>query len=524
MLRIKNIKRSPKVGQDFYKKEIQKILKLKDDEFTWEVHQESLDARRKDNIFYLGQVNVWPKIKISKKIIDRGKYIEEIEEESYSIPKLSSSIQPVVVGSGPCGLFASYVLAKAGLKPILLERGKRVEERIKDVENFWQGGVLSLDSNVQFGEGGAGTFSDGKLTSRSKDPRGRLIIDKFIEFGAPKEISYMKKPHIGTDRLRKVLIDFRKELIDLGCEIHFEEKFMGIKKENKQYKIETEKATYKSPILILALGHSARDTFEFLYEFGLEMESKSFAVGFRIEQSQEIINLRQNGEKFKDYLPPAEYALTHQAGDIGCYTFCMCPGGHVVAAASEQGHLVVNGMSFYNRDGSNANAAILATVDKNIFGEGVLAGMDFQRKIEKKAFEMAGKNYNAPVQKVEDYLSYKKTEKLGELEATYKPNVSFCDLNEMYPKKINDSIHEALRNMDKKIPGFASGDAILTGVETRSSSPVRLLRDKNSLESISHPGIYPAGEGAGYAGGIISSAIDGIRIAEKVIEKLQKKA
>lgn len=524
MLRIKNIKRSPKLGQDFYEKEIEKILGLKKGDYRWAIHQESLDARKKDNIFFLASINVWPKLPISPKRYGKNKNVEEIQEEIYSIPFIGprEHVQPIVVGAGPCGLFAAYILAQAGLKPILLERGKRVEERIRDVEDFWKGGPLDVNSNVQFGEGGAGTFSDGKLTSRSKDPRGRFVNETFVKFGAPDRIAYMKKPHIGTDRLRKVLVNLRKELLDLGCQIHFQEELLSWEEEDNFYRVKTNKGQYLASHLILALGHSARNTFEAIHGLGLKMEAKPFAVGFRIEQSQDMINNRQHGQIFKDFLPPAEYSLTHQAGEIGCYTFCMCPGGYVVAASSEEGRLVVNGMSYLDRGGANANAAILATVDESIFGPGLFSGMEFQRSIEEKAFALGGGDYKAPCQRAEDYLRGIVSPGQGDLVPSYKPGVKYVDLNQIYPEKINQALQEALKAMDKKIPGFASGQALLTGVETRSSSPVRIVRDLESLESISHPRIYPGGEGAGYAGGIVSSAIDGIRIAEKIIENMGK--
>lgn len=520
MLRIKNIKRSPKVGLDFYEKEICQILRLKKDQFNWEIYQESLDARKKDKVFFVAQINVWPKKELSRKFLNKLKNVELVENVEYTFKKVQSKIRPVIVGSGPCGLFAAYILAEAGLKPILLEKGKPVEQRILDVEEFWKSGSLNSSSNVQFGEGGAGTFSDGKLTSRSKDPRGRLILKKFVEFGAPEEILYMKKPHVGTDRLRKVLIKFRKKLLELGCEIRFEEEFLNLKKIGDSYEVKTSKGVYETSALILALGHSARDTFELLYKFGLRMESKPFAVGFRIEQKQEVVNERQYGKKFMDYLPPAEYALTHQSGDIGCYTFCMCPGGYVVGASSEEGHLVVNGMSYKSRNGDNANAAILASIDEEIFGQGVLDGIKFQREIEKKAYKLGGESYLAPVEKVEDFLNRVNDPLEDGVQPTYKPGVKYVDLNQIYPEKINEALREALIAMDEKMVGFSSKGAVLTGVETRSSSPVRLVRDRDNLMSVSHKGIYPAGEGAGYAGGIISSAIDGIRVAEAVLKNI----
>ncbi|MCD1146657.1 FAD-dependent oxidoreductase [Peptoniphilus sp. KCTC 25270] len=519
MLRIRNIRRKPSESMEIYEKEIGKILRLGKEDFTWELHQESLDARKKHDVHYMGQLNVWPKKEISKKFIEKKKNIDFAKEVHYEFLKSEKEIRPIIVGSGPCGLFAAYVLAKSGLKPILLERGEKVEDRIHSVENFWDTGTLNPKSNVQFGEGGAGTFSDGKLTSRSKDPKGKLVLDTFVEMGAPKEILYMKKPHIGTDRLRKVLISFRKELLAMGAEIHFQEQVLLIEKREEKYQVKTEKGEYESEALVLALGHSARDTFEMLFEKKLAMESKPFAVGFRIEQNQEAVNLQQYGEIFKDQLPPAEYALTYQAGDFGCYTFCMCPGGYVVAAASEEGRLVVNGMSYYKRDGNNANAAILATVDEKIFGKGALAGMEFQREMEEKAFVLGGSNYKAPAQRVGDYLAKKRSQGEGKVLPTYEPGVSYTDLNGLYPEVVNQAIHKALMGMEKKMKGFAGEDSLLTGVETRSSSPVRLIRDKETLESISHENIYPAGEGAGYAGGIVSSAIDGIRVAEKIIEK-----
>ena len=450
---------------------------------------------------------------ITDKKVKKNKQVTVVEEKEYDLSPIHSDARPVIVGAGPAGLFCAYVLAKRGIRPILLERGDAVEERVKKVEAFWNGGEPDTESNVQFGEGGAGTFSDGKLTSRSKDPRGRLVLELFSRLSKDESILYKKKPHVGTDALRKVLIALRKELLDMGCEIRFNTRFEGFQKVEKGYRIATSGGEFDSEYLILALGHSARDTFEYLEKAGMAMESKPFAVGFRIESDQGKIDENQYGDMC-GYLPAADYQVSAQIEGRGVYSFCMCPGGKVVASQSEEHTIVINGMSYKARDGKNANAAILVTIDESIYGEGVMAGVEFQRMIEKKAYDMSG-SYKAPTQSVASYLGEEDEETVA---PTYLPGTYATDLHNLYPKALDDTLTEGLRQIGGYFPALTEG-AILTAPETRSSSPVRLTRDKESLESLHYENIYPAGEGAGYAGGIVSSAIDGMRIAEKIIEK-----
>lgn len=506
--RINDLNRPIDSEVSFYEREISKRLGLSPDQFSWRRHRESIDARKGRKMRFNASVDVETDYKIKK---DRR--IVAVEEKAYDLAPIRSDARPVIVGAGPAGLFCAYVLAKRGVAPIVIERGDAVEERIGCVERFWSEGILDEESNVQFGEGGAGTFSDGKLTSRSKDPRGRFVLEAFARLAKDESILYKKKPHVGTDVLREVLVALRGELEDLGAEFHFRTRFEDFKREEDHYRIKTSGGIFDTPYLVLALGHSARDTFEILDKKGLAMEAKPFAVGFRIEQPQDAIDKNQYGE-MADHLPPASYQATAKVGDRGVYSFCMCPGGRVVAAASEKGGVVTNGMSEKARDGKNANAAILVTVDGSIYGEGTLAGIRFQREIERKVFAMSG-SYAAPVQSAASYLG---REERGSVSPSYAPKTFHADLHGIYPDALDRALVAGLEKMGRYFPALLDR-AILTAPETRSSSPVRLVREKDSLESVSHPDLYPAGEGAGYAGGIVSSAIDGMRIAEKIIAK-----
>ncbi|MDD7363585.1 MAG: FAD-binding protein [Peptoniphilus sp.] len=508
--RINNLSRPIDSEPAYYEREISKILGIEPSAFTWNRHRESIDARKRHTMCFNASVDVETDRRVKK-----SKRVTVIHEEPYDFSPVQSDARPVIVGAGPAGLFCAYTLAKRGIAPIIVERGDAVEERVKKVETFWNGGALDPESNVQFGEGGAGTFSDGKLTSRSKDARGRLVLELFSRLAKDKSILYKKKPHVGTDALRAVLVELRRELEAMGAEFLFRTRFKGFKREGGGYLVSTSGGVYRTDYLVLALGHSSRDTFEMLYDEGLSMESKPFAVGFRIEQSQKAIDENQYGE-MASLLPAAEYQVTAKVGDRGVYSFCMCPGGRVVAAASEEGEVVTNGMSFKARDGANANAAILATIDESVYGEGVMAGVDFQRRIEKKVYAMSN-SYRAPVQSVASYLGREETDTVA---PTYLPGTYPADLHAIYPEALDKTLAEGLAKMGSYFPALLEG-AVLTAPETRSSSPVRLKRDKMSLESLSHENLYPAGEGAGYAGGIVSSAIDGIRIAEKIIEKEQ---
>ncbi len=506
--RINNLHRPIDSKPEAYEAEIEKITGLKPGDYTWSRHRESIDARKGRTMRFIAAVDVTTDKKVRK-----NKQILPVKEMPYDLSPIQSTEKPVVVGAGPAGLFCAWVLAKRGMAPILLERGDGVEDRVKKVEAFWKTGELDPESNVQFGEGGAGTFSDGKLTSRSKDPRGRTVLELFSRLAEDESILYKKKPHVGTDALRKVLVLLRKELEAMGAEIHFRTRLTSLVKENDGYSLSTNKGDFRSKYVVLALGHSARDSFYMLHEKGVAMEQKPFAVGFRIEEPQAAIDKSQYGDNHR-FLPAADYSLTAKVEEKGVYTFCMCPGGKVVAAASEAGGVVTNGMSYKARDGENANAAVLVTIDDTTYGEGILAGVAFQREIEQKVFAMTN-SYKAPVESVSSYLYGEET---GGVEPTYKPGTFEADLHTIYPEALDRALTEGLKDMGRRFPALLD-KAMLTAPETRSSSPVRITRDSASLESVSHENLYPAGEGAGYAGGIVSSAMDGMRVAEKIIEK-----
>ena len=490
------------------------------------IRRKSLDARKKDDIHYIYTIDVElaEGDKIIKNIKKRkgGADISISPYKKYELPEgeINEGKRPVVAGFGPAGMFAALVLAEKGMCPIVIERGKDVDSRTEDVEKWWNGGKFDPESNVQFGEGGAGTFSDGKLTTRIKDPRSSFVTDEFIEAGAPEEIAYEAKPHIGTDKLKGVVKNIRKKIIELGGEVRFECRLSAIEStDGRVTAVITDKGKIETDSLVLAVGHSARDTFYELAEEGITLEKKPFAVGVRIEHRQSNISRAQYGEAAKT-LPPADYMLTYttKAGR-GVYTFCMCPGGYVVAAASEEGRLVVNGMSEYARDSQNANSALLVQVGPEDFpSDNVLAGVEFQRRIEEKAFKAGGEDYSAPIQRLGDFMEGRVSEKEGDVHHSYRPSTRFADLNDVLPEFVCDSIKEAIPSLGRKLSGFDSPDAIMTGAETRSSSPVRIVRDESG-QSVSLKGLYPTGEGAGYAGGIVSAAVDGVRQAENIIKE-----
>jgi uncharacterized FAD-dependent dehydrogenase len=438
----------------------------------------------------------------------------------------SPKTRPVVIGTGPCGLFAGLSLARMGFKPIILERGKIVRERTQDVWAFWRQRQLKPESNVQFGEGGAGTFSDGKLHTGIKD-RGhhiRQILKDFVDCGAPEEIIYISKPHIGTLRLVKVVENLRAKILELGGDIRFDSHVMDIVIENGTVRGVTlaDGEQTAADHVILAVGHSARDTFEMLHRRGVHIEPKPFSIGFRIEHPQHVIDVCRLGKHAGNpLLGAADYKLVHHCkSGRDVYSFCMCPGGQVVAATSEEGRVVTNGMSHYSRNERNANAGIVVGITPADFGaDHPLAGIALQRELEEKAFRLGGANYNAPAQLVRDFLAGRPSTGPGSVIPSYTPGVTWTDLSNALPDYAIAAIHEAILAFDKTLKGFAMDDAVLTGVETRTSSPIRIARNEN-FESVNTTGLYPAGEGAGFAGGIISAAVDGMKVAEAVARKV----
>ena len=518
MIRIKDIKiREDLTNEQVFQKAISKN-KIKIEEVKkWYIYKKSIDARKKDDIYYNYTIDI--ELKDSKK---ERKY-EQVEEYRFKEiqVKRESEYSPVIIGAGPAGLFAGLILIENGLKPIILERGKKVEERIKDIEDFIQNKNFNIASNIQFGEGGAGTFSDGKLnTGNSGGIYSRKVLEEFVRFGAPEEILYTAKPHIGTDNLRNIVKNIREYIISKGGQVIFNEQVTDFEIEEGKIKAVKCSKRIETDSVILAIGHSARDTFKKLYELGVEIQPKNFAVGVRIEHLQQDINKAQYGNQSNLKLPTADYKLVYHAKNgRTCYTFCMCPGGQVMASNSEENTIVTNGMSNFARDGKNANSALLVNVTVDDYYKNTpLDGMYFQEELEKKAFELGGNNYNAPAQKVGDFLEGKETLEFGKVQPTYMPGVTGADLNKILPQFVSETLKEGINELDKKLHGFADKEAVLTGVETRSSSPVQIIRDKENLNSVNIQGLYPCGEGAGYAGGIMTAAIDGIKCAIKILE------
>ena len=497
--------------------------------------KKSFDARKKDDLHYICSAAFdvsgnEAQIMKSSRSQDVSLYKDEAEEYSRSIPQLqlpSESDRPVIVGFGPAGMFAALVLAKAGLRPIVIERGKKASDRKESIENLRRNGILDPESNVQFGEGGAGTFSDGKLNTGTHDSRISYVLREFFRHGAKENILYDSKPHIGTDILINVVQNIREEIISLGGDVRFETRLERITlSEGRVTGIEvsshSEKQLVSCSRLILAIGHSARDTFEMLLKAGVPMERKAFSMGARIEHLQKDINAAQYGKNSS--LPmAADYSLSVHLPDLpGVYTFCMCPGGEVFAAASEEGGVCTNGMSYSSRNGENANSALLVSLQPEDFPyDGVLAGMLWQREIEQRAFSCAGRNYSAPSQLVGDFLSGRPSTGAGKVKPSYLPGVAWGDLHEVLPEKITSAMEKAIPELGRKLSGFDDPEAVLTAPECRSSSPVRILRGKNLQSEIA--GLFPCGEGAGYAGGITSAAVDGIRCAEMIIEEMNHK-
>lgn len=517
MLLIKNIKLGIDEDQrQSLSKAVQKRLFL-NASVPYRIYKKSIDARKKDRITFVYQVTVeGVPIKNKKKWKDVSvmEPLSDLRERKLNSP--SDSV--LIVGAGPAGLFAALLFSHFGYSTTLLERGKPIFERSEDVESFWAGGELNPESNVQFGLGGAGTFSDGKLTSRSDHPLGHLVSQLFVEHGAPQEILYEQYPHIGTDILRTVVSNMAQSIRNNGASIHYNTRMDElIIKDGQAIGVNTPNGPYYADHIVLALGNSARESFRMLHEKGVAMESKPLAVGFRIEHPQLDINHHQYGDAWNHpRLGAANYRLTHRSKEEerGVYTFCMCPGGRVVSATSVLEHLVVNGMSYHQRDLTNANSAVIANISPRDYGEGVLAAMEYQEMIEKKAFQLGGGNYSAPVQRVEDFILKRKTQALGTVLPSYTPGVCLADLSRLYSPSITEALREALVAFERKLKPFGNPDAILTGVETRTSSPVRILRDPETMVSLNIKNLYPIGEGAGYAGGITSSAIDGLRLVE----------
>ena len=526
-LRINNISLLLDEDLSLLNKKVAKKLRIDEKNIrNVKIIKESLDARKKNQIKFNYALDV--EVENEKAVLNRIKDNDvKLNEEDYipEIPFGSEKLttRPVVVGLGPSGLFAALMLAEKGYKPLVIERGEDVDNRSKSVDLFWDKGILNVNSNVQFGEGGAGAFSDGKLTTRIKDKRCDYVLKELVRGGAPEEITYVGKPHIGTDLLKGVVKNIRERIKSLGGEVWFTSKLEYIKsKDNKVKSIIVNGEEIPCEVLILALGHSARDTYEMLYDIGVFMEPKAFAIGVRIEHPQGLINESQYGcYANHPKLKAAEYRLTHQSQDSGraIYSFCMCPGGVVVAASSEENRLVSNGMSYHARDKENANSALVVTVGPDDFeGSSPLRAMEFQRHYEGLAYKLGGGNYKAPVQLVGDFMKDKVSTKIGTVKPSFTRGYEFKDLRECLPNYVSDTLKEGIVAFDKKIKGYGDNDAVLTGIETRTSAPVRITRNEN-LESISLTGLYPAGEGAGFAGGIISAAVDGIKVAEKIISK-----
>lgn len=505
-----------------------KLGLIRDNISNFKILSKSIDARksRQGELFFIYTIELnYPKdlTKVKSKWQVSKVSEKHIVPSSYKGSKKNFHKSPIIVGFGPAGIFVALKLAQLGANPIVLERGQDVISRKEDIDSFWNNGNLQVNSNVQFGEGGAGSFSDGKLTTRVKDPLNREILQCFVDHGAPEEILYLHKPHIGTDILRNVIKNIRKEIISLGGQVLFNscmtdiiiegQKIVGVEVNNKD--------SYETEHLILAIGHSARDTYELINKKKINLEAKGFAIGLRIEHPQSLINKAQYGEHWQSpHLKAADYQLTYRDEETGrgVYSFCMCPGGFVIASSSGEGGVVTNGMSYYSRGEENANSAIVVNINPADFHYDPIKGIEFQRKYERLAFELGGKNYNAPIQLVGDFLENRESVAIGEVKPTYTPGVTLSNVALALPHYVSNSIRHALPHFNQKLKGFSTYDAILTGVETRTSSPLRILRDKTTRESLNIKGLYPIGEGAGYAGGIMSAALDGLKCAYTLCE------
>ena len=532
MIRINQMKLNIEHTSDDFEHKILKTLCIKKEELQgFQIRKQSIDARKKPVLYYVYSVDVQVRDETKvKKTVKNNQIQFQVKPDSYHFEVKGTkelTHRPVIIGTGPAGLFCGYMLAAHGYQPILLERGADVDQRTKDVETFWENGRLNLSSNVQFGEGGAGTFSDGKLNTLVKDKFGRNheVLRIFAEHGAPESITYESKPHIGTDVLSAVVKEMRKYICAHGGEVRFHSQVTDIQthSDNGQ-KILRKLKIYDSQkkeiylldtdLAVFAIGHSARDTFSMLYQHGLPMQPKAFAVGVRIEHPQEMINQDQYGKNYPSFLPAAPYKLTANLDNgRGVYTFCMCPGGYVVNASSEEHRLAVNGMSYSRRDSQNANTAVIVTVSPDDFGsDHPLAGVEFQRKLEEAAY-LEG-NGKVPVQLFGDFCENRPSVQLGTVTPHIKGMYQLANVRNIFPEFIAESLTEGIQIFDHKLPGYARCDAVISGVESRTSSPVRLIRDQSLQSEIR--GIYPCGEGAGYAGGITSAAMDGIKAAEMI--------
>ena len=520
---VKNIKASLNDEVDYLKFSVAKKLKISTDEIlSFKIIKESIDARKKSRIHLV--YNVMIEIASKRKDIFTDNDVRQIEENDECIlskGNIKLKHRPIVIGSGPAGLFAGLTLAENGYNPIIIERGQKVDERARIVKRYWEDGCLDLECNVQFGEGGAGTFSDGKLTTRINDRRCHKIIQDLYKSGAPEDILYKAKPHIGTDILRDVVINLRKRIESMGGEFRFGTKLTSINITNNKLKSIFLNYDTELPCeaLVLAIGHSARDTYKALLDNGLNFERKPFSVGVRIEHPCELINKAQYGTYAEHpRLGAAEYQLFHKTKERTAYTFCMCPGGVVVASASEHDTIVTNGMSERKRDKANSNSAWVVSVEPSDFsGDHPLAGLEFQRNLEMLAFKNGGSNNGAPIQRLGDFLNNTRTIRLGKVKPSYTGRVSLSDINLFLPDFIRDTLKQSISYFDSKLKGFGMDDALLTAVETRTSSPIRILRNEN-FEALGVKGLYPAGEGAGYAGGIVSAAVDGVRVGEQIVK------
>ncbi len=522
MIRLRQIK--VLVSDDNYLDVIASKLKMnKSDIKDYKIIKRSIDSRFKPNNYYVYEIDI--EVDNENKLLNKygcndifKSPIEEYKFKPSGKENLSNRI--VIVGSGPSGLFCAYMLSMYGYKPIIIERGSDVDTRINKVNEFWKDNTLDMECNVQFGEGGAGTFSDGKLNTliKDKDFRMKKVFEIFVENGACEDIMYNNKPHIGTDILIDVVKNIRNRIINNGGSVRFNTKLTDIKYSNGKLEsiIVNENEEIKCDCLVVGIGHSARDTFKMLYDNNIDMQAKPFAVGVRIQHSQSLINNNQYGLNYSKKLEDASYKLTHTCKNgRGVYTFCMCPGGYVVNASSEENRLAINGMSYHDRDSGTANSAVIVTVGPRDFGDNPLSGIEFQRNMESITYKIG--NGLIPIQLFKDYINNKESTKLGSIKPMFKGNYKLTNLNGIFPDYINESLKEGIIEFDKKIKGFASDDVVLAAIESRTSSPVRIIRDDNFESNIK--GIYPCGEGCGYAGGITSSAMDGIKVAEAIMNK-----